>query len=167
MSVPNFDNPNAGLYWGVVEGAARQGLGTAAIWDAIREHAAALGLESPGVTAQDVSRLRGQAGGIIRAENALGRAPAQQGIGAEMIATPWFGRTLDRQNAMPVYQARFEHTVLRDGVEVTEWRTVTFRGALPATVGALADAVDLDAAQMADNYGVEHLGVGTISLMAV
>lgn len=167
MPTPQFDNPNAGLYWGVVEGAARAGANTQQVWEAIRQHAATLGLESPGITAQDVSRLRGEAGGIIRAGNRLERARPDQGITSDLISRPYFGRTEDRQNAAAMYQVRFQHTVEANGEQQTLWRTVTFRGALPATVGGLADLVEQDAAEMAEGYGQTHLGIESMQLMAV
>lgn len=167
MPVPNFDNPNAGLYWGVVENAARNGLGTAEVWTAIREHASTLGRQTPGITAQDVSRLRGEAGGIIRAERTLGAARPDQSIGADMIAQPFFGRSLDVQNTLPIYQVRFQHELDVNGERQTLWRTVTFRGSRPPTVGQLADAVEQDAAELAESYGQTHLGIGSMQLLAV
>jgi hypothetical protein len=44
---------------------------------------------------------------------------------------------------------------------------VTFRGELPATVGDLMDELEGDAQVMADNYGQEHVGVSSVSVLRV
>lgn len=154
-------------YWGVIEHAARERMNTADLWAAIRDQAAAAGLDRPGVTAQDVSRLRGIAGSIRGADRQLDRANAEYGLTGAMISRAPWARDFAAMNTSPMHQVRFEHQFTREGEPVTEWRSVMFQGALPTTVAELMAALDFDAQQMADNYGYEHVGIGAVSILAV
>lgn len=166
MTEFGLSDRRAMAYWGVIEQATRDRLGTAEIWQAIREQAAASGLDSPGVTAQDVSRLRGLAGNVRATSARLENADTGYALDSTMIARAPWARPLAERNTLPLYQVRFEHTTENNGETTTEWRTVMFRNTLPTTVGELIDALQQDAEQMADDYGYTHVGIGSFSILA-
>jgi hypothetical protein len=154
-------------YFGVIEHATRERASTADIWSAIRAQAAAEGLESPGVTAQDVSRLRGAAGRIRAASAALSRAEPGYGIDAPMIALAPWSRSLAERNTLPMYQVRFLHTTNVAGQEQSDWRSIMLRGATPPTVGDLMSQLQRDAEQMAEGYNSAHVSMSNIDVLAV
>lgn len=155
------------FYWGAIESATLAGESTQGIWEAIHAQAEESGLASPGVSASEVSIMRGLAAGIRQSGRNLERAQPTYGIDSAMIGRAPWARDLAAQNALTMHQIRFEHTVIRDGQPVTEWRSVMYQGPLPATVADLLDELESDAQQMADNYGVSHVGAGSISILAV
>jgi hypothetical protein len=61
---------------------------------------------------------------------------------------------------------RFEHSYIKDGVPVTEWRTTVYTGTLPRTRRELELSIEQDAQGLADDYGVEHVGVGDYYVMS-
>ena len=167
MTTPNPGDRRYLMWYGTVEAAARDRATTADLWSRLRDHAESLGLSGPGLTIGQVNQLRGLASGVINAERNLGRAQPEYGIDSGMIAgAPW-ARDLAERDALPMFQVRFEHQVIVDGVPQSEWRTVMYRGQLPSSVGALQEDIEGDAQEMADNYGQEHVGVGTITILAV
>lgn len=167
MTTPDGLNPRALMFWGTIEGAARDRATTADLWSRLQDHADSLGLSGPGLTLADVNALRGRASEFINAERSLTRASDDYGIDASMIANAPWQRGIAERNALPMYQVRFEHQVIIDGVPQTKFRSVMFRGQLPATVGDLEDQIEGDAQEMADNYEEEHGGIGAISVLRV
>lgn len=154
-------------YWGVISYAADTGLGTADLWSMIRDEAERLGLDSPGVTVQGVSGLRGRAGAITRTARALADAADSKRLGSQFIAAPPWQRSGQERRAGRQYQARFLHTVTVNGVEQTEWRTTKFSGQLPRTVGDLRALAESDAIQIGRKYLGEHVAVSGIQLLEV
>lgn len=165
-----------GRYWSEIYGGAAARLSTSDMFTNIRQRAADLGLPSVGVSAAAISTLRGYATGIIRAADALGNADPSAPLDSSMIAaTPW-GRSLAAQNAMPVFNVAFQHTIQQDdGQTVSVWHTITFTGVLPSTVADLQEAVASEAALLAresagTSPGSPHgtsLDVSDLSLTAV
>lgn len=154
-------------YWPQIQHAAATGMTTADMWATIRASAAELGLESPGVTVQGVSTLRGIASGIERTAASLNRADDGRRLISDMISTPPWSRGPGVRAADRVYQVRFQHTTLQDGQPSTDWRTVTFTGRLPRTVGELRQLAEGDAIQLARKYNGEHAGIDAMQLFAV
>lgn len=161
------DAVQALAYWGSISRAAAEGVTTQAMWGYIRDEAARLGLDSPGVSVQGVSRLRGIASGIERTSDALNRAADNRRLISEFVSTPPWARTPGERKANRIFNVRFQHTVLRNGEMVTEWRTTKFSGRLPRTVGQLRDLVEGDAVQLARKYPSEHVGIDGLQLFAV
>lgn len=158
----------AGLrYFGAIWGAVNDRAPTQAIWAAIHAATEAFGAESSGITIQVANELRSYAGGLRNARDALTKAPDSYPIDGSMIGTAPWSRGLADQNALGMWQARFEHSVLRDGIPVTEMRTVTFTGSRPETAGELRGAVEDDALSMADKYNEEHVSIGDITLIGI
>lgn len=167
--MPRDQDRNPALaYWGEIEYAAANRLTTADLWASLRAAAAELGQESPGVTVQQVNEVRHLATGIQAASRRLERIDPSSSIrdGRLIAEAPW-SRSLAERSALPMYQVRYQHTVDGpNGVE-TAWRTSTFRGELPRTLGDLQDAIDEDAENLADKYGGAHVGVSAMQILAV
>lgn len=154
-------------YWGSIQSSVSERASTAQVWDAIRGAAAELGLDSPGVTVQGVNVLRGYAAAGRNSMEALSKAPDTAGIESRYVsAAPW-GRSDREQNAVSRYQVRFEHVTLNEGQETTNWRTLMLTGDMPATVGDLRQAVDDAGNELADDYDLEHVGIGPIQILSV
>jgi hypothetical protein len=154
-------------YYPEIQGSVSSNASTADVWAAIRDRAGELGLGTPGVTIQGVNELRSYAAQIRNASQRLNKAPDNYALEANMIAQAPWSRSITDQEAEPMWQVRFQHTTLHDGVETTEWRTSVFRNALPPTVGALARDVESDAYEMAADYGFEHTGIDNIAVLAI
>jgi hypothetical protein len=154
-------------YWPQIEYAARSGLNTADLWATIRDAAEELGLSSPGVTIQGVSGLRSRAVAIQRREETFaGLADSKRLTGRDVGTAPW-SRSPGERRALPKFQVRFEHTFNQAGEQRTEWRTALFEGKLPRTAGELRALVEGDAVQLGNKYGVEHIGIDSLQLLAV
>lgn len=154
-------------YWPQIQHAAATGMTTADMWATIRASAADLGLETPGVTVQGVSALRGIASGIERTATGLNRSADERRLISDMISTPPWSRGPGVRAADRVYQVRFQHSTYQDGELQQNWRTVTFSGRLPRTVGQLRQLVEGDAVQIARKYKGEHAGIDSLQLFAV
>lgn len=154
-------------YWPQIEGSAARHDTTASLWASINAAAAELGLTSPGVSAIAVNRLRAMATGIQRRSDQLAALPNSKRLTSGLVSQAPWSRSLAEQRALPKFQARFQHTFTKNGDSVTEWRTSVWDGKLPRTIGQLRDAIDLDAQNMANKYGVEHDSVDAIQLFQI
>lgn len=165
-----------GRYWSEIIGGAANKESTSAIFGRIRARAAELGLPSVGVGASDISKLRGYASAMVRAQTTLASTDPTRAVTAAVIAeTPW-SRSLTERNTLPIYNVQFQHTVqLDDGSTVTKWHTISIPGVLPATVGELQARVAGEAQLMAAyggdaQSGTPHgvsLGVSDLMVTAV
>ena len=154
-------------YWSIIEAAATEHWRTEVLWDALRSKAAEYGLASPGVTITGISQLRGIAGGIRARGQSVEAMPNSRPLaGRYWTQAPW-ARTLGEQRTAPMQQVRFQHTFIRNGETVTEWRTSIMEGKAPRTVGELRSRVQSDAINMSKKYGVEHVGIGALQLLVV
>lgn len=154
-------------YWGVIELAAEARATTADMWSWIRDAAEELGKASPGVTVQAVSYLRGVAGQIQERARLFDALADSRRVTGRYVSTPPWARALAAQRALPMFQVRYRHTFLNQGVEQTEWRTSMFQGRVNHTAGQLRQLIDLDAENMARKYGMEHVGVSDLQVMAI
>jgi len=154
-------------YWPQIELAAAERMTTADLWSTIQDAAEELGLSSPGVTLRGVSQLRSIATQIQASGRRLETlADAADLTGQHIAEAPW-SRSMAEQNALGIYQVRYQHTTLTaDGPE-TNWRTSVFYGQLPGTVGELRDAIEEDAGQLANKYGVSHLDFSNVQVLSV
>lgn len=72
------------------------------------------------------------------------------------------------QNAAGKWLVRFAHeTEDEDGIPSTEVRSVYIDGQLPGTVGELGNVIEQDAGELAEKYGVSHVGVQVLEILAV
>lgn len=154
-------------YWGTIQQAVSERASTADLWSAVRNVAAAEGVSFIGVTATDMSALRGIAAGQRNARETLAAARPDQAIEPTMIASDLSARGQAEQNLAPSWLVRFEHDITVNGQLQTVWRTSTIDGFLPATKSDLLASVTQDAVGMADDYGVTHIGVGQMQISAV
>jgi hypothetical protein len=128
-------------YWGAIAESARSGWTTAQLWGAIRAAATEAGMESPGISAIDVSKLRGVAGRMEAAAQTLQSAGRDTTIDARMIADPPWSRPLNVQAEGRQYQVRYLSTISQDGVEKQIWRSVKLNGT-PQTTRDIQQAID-------------------------
>lgn len=168
MSDLSDHGKRAMAYWPFIDQAGRERWTTERLWGAIREAHANSDVPLPMATVRGVSELRSYAGRIRETSAALDRADPAHTLDRRFMAEAPWARDLAERNASPLYQVRFQHTVVREGVETTEWRTSMIYGHdFPSTVGELNDALELDAAEMAASYGVTHAGISGAQVMAV
>lgn len=154
-------------YGGAIQAAAGNHLSTADVWQAIRDSAAAQGLETLGVSATDVSRARGIYGGMIRAADTLASAERDAPIDSSMIGQAPWSPPLDVQAAAPEWLATFKLSGIRDGEPVEEWHSVYLGSDLPETVGDLWDLLGDEADIMADHYHVAKASISAPQLTPI
>lgn len=155
------------MYWPQIEYAAATGMNTADLWSTIRDAAEDAGFDSPGVTVQGVSFLRGEATRIQRnAAQFATLADSRVMRGGLISQSPW-SRSLAEQRAMPMFQVRFVHTFMEGEDQKAEWRTVVFEGKLPRTAGEVRALVEADAVQMSRKYKVGHVSSDMLQVLAV
>lgn len=154
-------------YWPQIEYAAQSRMTTADLWSTLQDAAEEMGLESPGVSIRGVSELRSLATTI----QASGRRFEQAGDTASLdqhyvSEAPW-SRPLNERNALGITQVRYQHTTLTPDGPETNWRTSVFYGELPRTAGELRAALEEDAGQLANKYGVDHVDFANVQILTV
>lgn len=154
-------------YWPQIEEAAAARMTTSELWDTIREAADELGLDEPGVTLRGVSQLRSIATTIQSSGRRLERlADSADLTGNHVAEAPW-SRSMAERNAQSIYQVRYQHTTLTAEGPETNWRTSVFYGNLPGSVGELRSAIEEDAGQLANKYGVAHVDFTNVQVLTV
>jgi len=153
-------NTKSGLiFYNTILSAALDGASTAQIWDAIKSHAANLGLPSPGISAADVSRIRGIVGAEVRGANLASNALPSDDPRSFAVTLPW-SRGQAERNAAPQYLVRFAVDGLTDANGNQAFRSFLY-GAdnMPGSHADLLDSLAaLNEAFDAD-YGTESNGV--------
>jgi hypothetical protein len=168
--VPDFtpSQKRAMQYWGPVESVVLRGGSTEELWQSINAQAAALGYERAGISATDINWLRQRAVANREAASRLDQLGPQDRITGDRIGQAPWGRPLNEQVALPMWSVRFEHVFLNsNGDEETAWRTSTFTGSVPRTREELELALEEDGQNLANEYEVEHVGIGAYSILAV
>lgn len=156
MGVLGKYGSNALKYWGSILASAYEGASTADMWDAVHADQQRYGLPKPGASAPDVSVLRGYANRIVAGAQALAEADPGDAITADMMAiAPYTANDLNGIAVNPTYHVRYLNTVeADDGTVTTAWQTSIFTAVdMPGTVGALADAINSDASELAAQGG--------------
>ncbi len=161
-------------FWGNIQSAVSQHVGTAELWAAVRDAAAAEGVELRGISATDMSALRGLAAGQRNASTNLLRAGPGDVITGPMISQDLSSRGLADQALAPSWIVRFEQDLNFSGELMTVWRSSVFEGSLPLTVNDLRNQLDQDAEQLlaSSSGGIDatsavHIGIGSIQISAV
>lgn len=147
---------NALKYYGSILASAYARKNTTDMWTAIREDQVRYGLDRPGVSAPDVSVIRGYANRIVAGAQALARAAPTDSITADMMAiAPYTSRDLNAITTSPSYHVRFKNTVqAADGTQTEVWQTVVYTAAdMPDTVGGLMDSINFNAGEIAAQGG--------------
>lgn len=154
-------------YWGSIQASVSDRATTSEIWGAIRDAQTALGDGAPSVSVGGVNELRGYAAQIRNAGERYENARPEEPLDARMIAPAPWGRSQAEQNAVPMYQIRFEHNTITEGTWSHDMRTMYIRGTTPPTVGDLFQMVDDAGEDLAADYGTEHGSVGSITVLRV
>lgn len=147
------------IFYGAILNAALEGQSTSEIWATIKAQAQALGLPSAGVSAADVSRIRGMAGAEVRAMNGLVGAQGTDSPLTYAVSPPWAG-TIQERNASPTYLVRYAVDGLTDPAGNQAWRTVKY-GAdnIPGSMDALLADLEAQNEAMDADYGTESGGI--------
>jgi len=139
---------------------------TAALWQRVQDAAASQGYDISGANALDLGQLRSWAASNAYAAEALARAGASTSLDASMIGRELYTTPGTIEGQAQLYNVRFEHTVIENGVEIDIWRTSQFTGLLPPTKDQLQQIIESDAQQLADEYNQTHVSVGSITIAA-
>lgn len=155
------------LYWGTIQEAVSRRAGTAELWEAVRNVATREGVELSGVSASDMSSLRGISARQRNSMDSFQRAGPNDAITGPMIGSDVSARDAMAQSLAPSYIVRFEHDVTVNGELLTFWRSSVIDGRLPTTKAELLRSVEQDAVGLADDYDETHVGVGRVQISAV
>ena len=155
------------LYWGEIVSSVFQRASTAEVWDVVRNAATREGVDLSGVRLTDMNALRSIATRQRNSQSVLNSARPGTLLDASMIGTDVSARPADVQLMSQKYVLRFQHDVTIDGQLQTFWRSSTIDGSPGVTVDDLRQRAEQDAEALADDYGVTHVGIGLMQLVAV
>lgn len=163
MALSDRAMANLGWAFGAIQGAAYQGLTTSQLWDSLRNAAESQGLSTVGLSASDVSQLRGYAGQIADASRQLADGDPGLGITSGMVGyAPW-SMDLNTLAVAPEYWARVEMTVAdENGNLSTGWATMTGITSVNMTVGDLNTLIQANAEAAAISEGQGKTPRGTL-----
>lgn len=160
--------------WGGFNAAVRDRVDTAELYTRLRDAFAAEGAEFKGVSAIDVSRMRGIAAAQRNAQQRYGSLSADSIIRDEHMAQDISSRDLGAQAAAKQYLVRYEAHLVHEGEAMTSWVTNVFTGFLPKTKGALDDQLERDAQRVVEDRntttlptGATFTGLGDVLILAV
>lgn len=157
----------ATMLYGAILAGARAGLGTADLWASIRQTAEAQGTPLSGVSAANISTLRGFAGAQIKADAALAAAPFGSTIDASMIALAPYARSAAEMNAAPRFNVTMELGFLQNGEFGSASYTVSYTGFLPPTTDELLGDLQGAADDLGSNYGFTPGDILSVSIARV
>ncbi len=157
-----------GYWWNLISDAARSGFTVTETVSIANQIAKDAGRSISFAENAAISQLYGFARRIENAGTEFQAANPEQGITADMIATPPYARDIAEQLAYPTYHVKFEYTYLdKAGNQQTGIKTSVFSNGLPTTVGALTSDVLDDAEAMANKYGHTLLSAVPLQILAV
>lgn len=157
----------ASWFWSTILSSALQGSSMGAMYAQIKHIMALNNLQWNGYFLGDVSRSRGYANRIARASRRLNAAPPGTTIDESMIA-PWIGFVpTTASNLNPRYDVKWLHRVMRDGQEVTEWRTWADYPNPFIDNTVLQDELESVGLYLARKYKAQHLGVDSFYIVQV
>ena len=159
--------PLAGL-WGNIQAAVRERVSTAELWATVNAAAAERGFSGTSGGIQEMNRLRALAGGLRNAAENFARASLDQQIDTTMFAPDINAQSIIGRSITPTYRVRYEQTTISPtGEQVSTWRTSSFPVQLPSTKELLMAEIDADAASLAETYGEQHVGIGSLEISVV
>lgn len=169
MTTPSGLPIRALQFFGAARGAVNQRVSTRDFYAALNAAATQFGLESHGLTFQNVNQLRSAAASVRNAAEALARAPETNAISAQEIGVTPYARSQADRNAMPIYHVGINLTTsdMQTGETTTDYRRVRFTGQLPATKGELMRFLAQDAEALAETYGNDYVGHQLVEILAV
>lgn len=158
-------------FFRVIEGAAAVGVTTAALWQAVHSYAEANNIPLAGANAIDMSRMRGIAGGMVRAADVLAGLADNAVIPPEAVAQTFYSRPLAEQAIAPTYEINYQRISSTPEGQLMEWRTIMVNDRLPTTRAEVIDLVTEAAANeigpQGSPQGTELAGIGDIRILAV
>lgn len=167
MTTPSGLPRYALAFFGAARGAVAQRVNTAGFYQALRDAGATIGTNAGGLSFQDVNSLRSAAAQVRNAQATFDRAPSEYAIDATMIGRVPYGRSLDEQNAQPMFTIGINlHTMSTEGEVTTDYRAIRFTGQLPATKADLESLISQDAEALADTYNAQYAGHDILEILA-
>ena len=154
-------------FWGVINKATADRVGTAELWQRINAASAAAGHARPGFGIADLQKVRSLAVGVRAMQAAFNSLGGDDLITGDQIAQAPWSRPLASRNVVGMWQVEFEHVTRVNGVEQSNYRVTTFTGTVPRTRNELQAAIEQDASRMARDYGTEHVDIGDYRLYEV
>jgi|SRR5215469_7670415 len=159
------DRAASALGWafGSIMGATYQGLSTSELWQSLRDAAESQGLSTLGLSASDVSSLRGYAAQIRDSAENLANADPNASLDSSMIGVAPWSMDLNTLNVAPEYWARVEMTVADEqGNLTTGFMTMTGLNSVNMTAGDLNTIVQANAEAAALSQGTGNTPRGTL-----
>lgn len=153
--------------FGSIQASTFAEMGTAEVWDEIRQAAESTGADISGVSAADVSQLRGIANAARTAMQAFQRADPAAGITGNMIFQSPFGPTPTGAEVLPAYRVRYQLLVSTpEGQEATLWQSYTTTQ-LPGTKEGLTGDIASVGAGDSAHYGMTMQAVNRVLIEAI
>jgi hypothetical protein len=164
-------SPEARSYayaWGVIQAAVEGRANTASIFQAVRDEAESLGMDTPAGMWQAVNELRSIAVQMRNAGEAFNRASPDTTFSYQLAPLDVNARAPDDRALFPEYVARFDlQATGPNGEAITRTLTMRDSWAPGITVGDVTDAVTEAAIGMSQRYGLEFGSVGNIRPVSV
>lgn len=139
---------------------------TAELWDRVNAAAESQGFTLTGASATSMNEIRSFIVANRNASEAFMAADTNASLQAQYIGQELYNQPGNTPDSQRLYNVRFSHTVVEDGVELDVWRTDQIRGLLPPTKDQLMGLLDSDAQLLADEYNQTHVGIGSVSIAA-
>jgi hypothetical protein len=160
--------------WGPFNQAVRDRVPTHELYDRLRDAFENEGARFTGISATDVSRLRGVAAAQRNAIERYSQLTTDQLIRAEHTAMDISSRSYDAHSAAPQWLVRYQANIVHEGESSTVWVTNVFTGILPRTRGEMDDQLSRDAARVIEDRntttlpsGATFTGLGDVSILWV
>lgn len=155
----------------VIEGAAAAHMTTAALWNAVRDQAAANGIELKGASIFDMNALRALGGRMAAATAAFAALPESGIIPSEATSQAFYSRPLADQAIAPMYEINYQRVSSTPEGQLIEWRTLMVNDRLPVTKAEIIDLVTAAAAAevgpQGTPQGTQLEGIGAIRILSV
>jgi hypothetical protein len=139
-------------YFGVVQKAASERLGTAAVWEQVKSEAARRGEPLPANMFQAVNTLRAYASSLRNAAEAFRAAEPGNAITSDYVAPLPYGHNPSTTGGMREFHVRVGFTATDMGGEQQRYVTLVYPGSLPPTVAELQSEAQTLAAVAAIGY---------------
>lgn len=155
----------------VIEGAAAAHMTTAALWNAVRDQAAANGINLKGASIFDMNRMRALGGQMAAATAAFAALPENGIIPSGAVSQAFYSRPLADQALVPSYEINYQRISSTPEGQLVEWRTLVINARLPITKAEIIDQVTAAAAAevgpQGTPQGTQLDGIGAIRILSV
>lgn len=151
-------------YFGVVQGASKQHLGTAEIWDAVKSEAARRGEALPAGMFSAVNQLRSYGSGLTYAAERVARAADNEAILSTHIGILPYGHNPGGTGGPRIFDVRVAYMHLVNNEIQDDYLTLRYTGGLPPTIGDLRQEANDIVSSMASGYGRSFVGISSIEI---